>query len=332
MSKFEEEAYSIIFAALKHPVRRKILRLLSKGSKSFTEMQTLSNVNSPYLTYHLESLGDLVSKMENGVYKLSSMGEGAVALMEKVEETPKIAPRRSLSSRWTRILNIFKVSSIVIAVALILIGWQLASVTTVEYLYPLPTRWTIRYGAVETVEGKVFNTYISGWVPPPEQLVINRVALLVVKGIFVSNATEGIYNITVRYLEFSPVDEKYVLAERNYSGVFLSSEIGDNYIFSGFVSVPGSIGLTESQQPIPKDIVITVRTNTTDPIESEPVRVESAMYGNRFIEKRPYQTEALLCLSGGLILLAGTSITFLSVYIYEHKHQSRNTREGLYLP
>ena len=320
MSRFEEEAYSIIFAALKHPVRRKILRLLSKGSRSFTEMQTLSNVNSPYLTYHLESLGDLVSKMESGVYKLSSMGEGAVALMEKVEETPKIAPRRYLSPRWTRILNISEVSAKVIAVALILIGWQLASATTVTHLYPLPTHWTIRYGAVESVEGKVFNTCLTGWVPPPERLVIDKVAPLVVKGLFFSNATEGIYNITVTYLEFSPVDEKYVLAERNYPGSFLSSEIGDDYIFSGFVSVPGSIGLTESQQPIAKDIVITVWTNATAPVESVPFKVESAMYGNTLIEKYPYRTEALLCLSGGLILLAGMLITSLSVYIYERKH------------
>jgi hypothetical protein len=40
------------------------------------------------LTYHLESLGELVSKMEDGRYKLSSFGEASVITMKGVEETP----------------------------------------------------------------------------------------------------------------------------------------------------------------------------------------------------------------------------------------------------
>lgn len=170
MSKFEEETYSTIFATLKHPTRRKILRLLSEGPRSFTEMQNLFKVNSPYLTYHLESLKDLVSKTENGRYRLSSMGEGAVALMERVEETPKTTPKYRLSSRWRRILNTFQLAATILAIALILTGWYLTSVTTTEYLYPLPTSSTIRYGVAETVEGDTFTTRISTWVPPPEQL------------------------------------------------------------------------------------------------------------------------------------------------------------------
>lgn len=62
MSEFDEYTYSAIFAALKHPVRRKILRLLSERVRSFTEMQNLFKVDSPYLTYHLDSLRDLVYK------------------------------------------------------------------------------------------------------------------------------------------------------------------------------------------------------------------------------------------------------------------------------
>jgi DNA-binding transcriptional ArsR family regulator len=321
MSKFEEETYSIIFAALKHPTRRKILRLLSEGPRGFTNMQNLFNVNSPYLTYHLESLQNLVSKTENGRYRLSNMGEGAVALMERVEETPKAALKYPSSSRWRRILNVFQPSAIILAIVLILIGWHLTSVTTIEYSY-LPTSSTIRYGVAETVEGETFTTHIRTRVPPPEQLTINKVALLSIKCLFIDNATQGVYNITVRYLEFSEVEGVYIPAERNYSGLFMPPGIDDGYIFSGFVSVPGSIGLTESQQPIPKDIVITMLTNVTAPIASAPFRVESAIgHGNVRIEKQPYRTAALPCMAAGLIMLVGTLITSISIQLYERKQQ-----------
>lgn len=321
MSEFEEETYSIAFAALKHPTRRKILRLLSKGSRSFTEMQNLFNVNSPYLTYHLESLRDLVSKTEKGRYRLSNMGEGAVALMEKVEETPKATPKHPIPSRRRRILNMFQLSATILAIALILTGWHLTSVTTTEYLCPLPTESTIRYDVMEIVKGQAFTTHICTRVPPPPQLTIDKVALLCVKCLFIENTTEGIYNITVRYLEFSPVDGTYILAERNYTGQFLPPGIRDGYIFSGFVSVPGSIGLTESQQPIPKDIVITVLTNVTSPIASAPFRVESRIYGTGFAEKHPYRTVAVPCIAVAMVILVGTSITSISIQRYERKWQ-----------
>jgi len=99
MGEFEEETYSTVFAALKHPIRRKILRALSEGPGSFTEMQTSFNINSPILTYHLEALRDLVSKTEDGKYRLSATGEGATALMEKVEEAPKTMSRIFPSTR-----------------------------------------------------------------------------------------------------------------------------------------------------------------------------------------------------------------------------------------
>jgi len=321
MPKFEEETYSTIFTALKHPTRRKILRLLSEGPKSFTEMQSLSNVNSPYLTYHLESLDDLISKTENGRYHLSNMGEGAIALMERVEETPKTTPKYPLLSRRRRILNVFQLSATILAIVLILTGLYLTSVTTTEYLYPLPTHSIIRYGVVETVGVDTFTAHISTWVPPPEGLTINKVALLIVKCLFIDNATQGIFNITINYLEFSPVDGVYIPAEKNYTERFLPPGMGDGCIFSGFVSLPGSVGLTESQQPIPKDIVITVLTNVTAPITSTPFRIESPIRGNLFMEKQPYQTEALSCIGAGVIILVGTMVTSISIQIYESKRQ-----------
>jgi predicted transcriptional regulator len=70
----EDEIYSTMFTSLKHPVRRKILRMLGNKSMTFMEMVEELGISSPNLTYHLESLGKLVTKMDNDQYKLSSFG------------------------------------------------------------------------------------------------------------------------------------------------------------------------------------------------------------------------------------------------------------------
>jgi DNA-binding transcriptional ArsR family regulator len=62
----DEETYSTIFTALRHPIRRRILRMLAKERMSFTEMLNRLGIESPHLTYHLESLGILLAKTENG--------------------------------------------------------------------------------------------------------------------------------------------------------------------------------------------------------------------------------------------------------------------------
>ena len=82
----EDETYSTIFTSLKHPIRRKILRLLHERSRSYSEMLEVFKIESSHLNYHLESLGELVSKTADGKYKLSSSGESAITTMSKVEE------------------------------------------------------------------------------------------------------------------------------------------------------------------------------------------------------------------------------------------------------
>jgi DNA-binding transcriptional ArsR family regulator len=89
MSGLEEETYSTMFLSLRHPARRKILRMLAEKSRSFSEILEELGISSSHLTYHLENLGELVSKIEDGRYKLSTFGEAAVAAMSKVEEAPK---------------------------------------------------------------------------------------------------------------------------------------------------------------------------------------------------------------------------------------------------
>lgn len=83
--KHDDETYSIIFAALKHPIRRKILRMLNDEQLSYTQMLNELDVDTGHLNYYLESLGELVLKSDEGKYRLSQIGQAAIGLMGKVE-------------------------------------------------------------------------------------------------------------------------------------------------------------------------------------------------------------------------------------------------------
>jgi hypothetical protein len=118
----EDEIYSIMFSSLKHPVRRKILRMLANKPMTFMEMVEELGVSSPNLTYHLESLGELISKMDNDQYKLSSFGVATVGAMKGIEEV-KTEPKRSSGTfKW-------KVFSGTLMVLIIL----LASFATIQF-------------------------------------------------------------------------------------------------------------------------------------------------------------------------------------------------------
>jgi DNA-binding transcriptional ArsR family regulator len=115
MADAKEEIYSIMFSSLKHPARRKILRILSEKPLTFSEMLDLLGVSSSNLTYHLESLGELISQ-ENGIYKLSTFGSAAVGTMKIVEEAPEVQPKkRSMSLKWKTALAILLIGIVVLA-------------------------------------------------------------------------------------------------------------------------------------------------------------------------------------------------------------------------
>ena len=114
----EEETYSTIFTSLKHPVRRKILRMLSEKPRNFSEILEALGISSSHLTYHLENLGELVSKTDDGKYKLSAFGEAAVGTMSRVEETPKVTePKRlpSLPIKWKSFFMVLMIGLVVLA-------------------------------------------------------------------------------------------------------------------------------------------------------------------------------------------------------------------------
>lgn len=120
----EDEIYSTMFSSLKHPVRRKILRMLGSKSMTFMEMVEELGVSSPHLTYHLESLGELVSKLDDGKYKLSAFGQAAVTAMKGVEETHEAEPKRRLMTRrWKTIIVALLVAVVLLsAVTVVQIG------------------------------------------------------------------------------------------------------------------------------------------------------------------------------------------------------------------
>jgi hypothetical protein len=125
----EEEIYSIMFKSLKHPVRRQILKILNDRPVPFMQLVELLGVSSSHLTYHLGSLGELVTKNETGEYCLSSFGKTTVSAMKGVQEAPELASRRpkKLTRQW-------KAAFTVLLVAVLLLSsfgvYQYVTITT----------------------------------------------------------------------------------------------------------------------------------------------------------------------------------------------------------
>ena len=155
--KIEEETYSLIFTSLKHPIRRKILRMLADEPLTYSEILETLNIDSGHLSYHLESLGDLTVHDKNGHYQLSSFGEAAVKLMGGVEEqTPKKSHHRPKPRRLFA-----KVYPIILALFLIGASFHLVTYATVVFtktsstesmLYPFHTNIPFNVGVGETFE------------------------------------------------------------------------------------------------------------------------------------------------------------------------------------
>jgi hypothetical protein len=91
--------------------------MLSEKPMSFSRMLEELGVSSSNLTYHLESLGELLSKNEKGDYKLSTFGEASVNTMRIVEEAPAVrsTQRWSLSLRWKTLFVALLVGVVVFA-------------------------------------------------------------------------------------------------------------------------------------------------------------------------------------------------------------------------
>jgi DNA-binding transcriptional ArsR family regulator len=122
----DEETYSLIFKSLNHPIRRRILRMLQDNELSFSQILETLSMDSGHLSYHLESLGDLITRSTDGKYRLSSFGLAAVRLMSGVEEhhRPRVTEPRNIVN------TAFKIFSVVLAVALLSISVYAMNLTT----------------------------------------------------------------------------------------------------------------------------------------------------------------------------------------------------------
>lgn len=133
MSDSEEETYSTIFASLKHPIRRRILRVLSTTPESFSDLQKGLRIESPHLTYHLEGLGNLLFKAEDGRYALSSLGQAAVSTMNQVEETPRTPSQLSVPSRRWKISAVALLVVSILLFSLFFFQYQALSQLSIQY-------------------------------------------------------------------------------------------------------------------------------------------------------------------------------------------------------
>lgn len=127
--EIDEDTYSSIFSALKHPVRRKIIRHLGENLATYTEILNSLNVDTGFLNYHLESLGSLITKNQEDKYTLSEFGTAALKLMEGVEEP--IRRTRSLSILGFRLnpVHISLAFIVVLAVSNIYSGYAYHSLS-----------------------------------------------------------------------------------------------------------------------------------------------------------------------------------------------------------
>jgi hypothetical protein len=138
---------------------------LAGGSKTFTEILQQVDVDSSHLSYHLESLKELVKK-ENGKYTLSDFGGAAASLMSRVEE-PETAKGLVLKKSWRRVFPE--------ALFLVLVILLITSIGANIYLQSLNNQVTstfveTRYWFASRVSASLY--YLSamhtsaGWGPP----------------------------------------------------------------------------------------------------------------------------------------------------------------------
>lgn len=81
-----EQNISRIFSVLSHPLRRRILLMLSEnGENSFTDLMNSLNVDTGKLSFHIRNLVGFIEQTETGKYRLTKPGMNAVRLVADLE-------------------------------------------------------------------------------------------------------------------------------------------------------------------------------------------------------------------------------------------------------
>ena len=82
----EKDSYYLIGSALRHHIRRVILRRLSSHSTTFSELLAELGIKSGHLCYHLKAMSPLLARSQDGTYELSKDGKVAFNIMKRMEE------------------------------------------------------------------------------------------------------------------------------------------------------------------------------------------------------------------------------------------------------
>jgi hypothetical protein len=165
MSDSTEETYSAMFSSLRHPARRKILKMLSEKEMTFSQMLDELEIPGSHLTYHLENLGEFLVKMDDGKYKLSSIGDACCAVMKGAEEVPNKHAQKftGLPLRWKTILTVF-------AIGIIL----LATTSGVQYYFFNQLSGDYETLEAELEQAKMQNKQIISWSSAERAMTIIR--------------------------------------------------------------------------------------------------------------------------------------------------------------
>ncbi|MGQ9680356.1 MAG: DUF7347 domain-containing protein [Candidatus Bathyarchaeia archaeon] len=136
MSDPEEDTYTVIFSSLKHPIRRKILRMLNESPLTYTELLRSLGLETGVLNYHLDSLKDLLTKSDDK-YILSYQGKAAVNLISNVEEPVKKQREEILFGHRIRPTTIIAVSLILLLSSNIIWFYSFTQVSDANRAYQI---------------------------------------------------------------------------------------------------------------------------------------------------------------------------------------------------
>ena len=116
---FEEDTYNTIFKAMQHPIRRRILRMISEKPSTYTEIQRDLNIDNGLLNYHLDALSSLITKDTEEKYTLSDFGVATASLIKGVEEPNKAVKATSISPIMKAVTAVLVVILIISGVGLV---------------------------------------------------------------------------------------------------------------------------------------------------------------------------------------------------------------------
>jgi len=87
MDNRTDEIEAVVFQALSHPMRRKIIKTLYANSKgaSYTELITELGLSTGRMNYHIEQLQGLIEKNEEHRYVLTPLGKKALNQLKMIE-------------------------------------------------------------------------------------------------------------------------------------------------------------------------------------------------------------------------------------------------------